>query len=380
MTILMNNWCPMCEEACHDHSSICTVCGTSLEAPPSRSTTAAPLSATNNNDGETFRLIPEFMTQDLRQAGRELRDVLSLSRSLANNDGTGTTNINDDGEWQAIPAELLNPQPTSSQVQPTSKAYLDRMPRFLLETNSSIFRQATMQLTIDGGGADNSSGTSQKISISLVPGEFGPSENCSFSDCPMIVASPRTGKGGKLSESTKQSMIQQEKTLGNQCIVYLERGDGVSFVQKAMLAQDCGAVAVVIGNSLTEPWPYVMQDSNKDGERLGLTIPVAMAKKEDGKHIVDLCAKNEASVTAKFEFQQLSRDCAICTESLKISEKILQLPACGHIFHEACAMKWLTKHHNCPYCRTLLPTDDRDGNTVMPNRGDSSLEWGQYYA
>lgn len=374
MTIPMNNWCPVCEEACHDHSTICTVCGTSLEAPPSRSTTTAPPSASRNTESDNFRLVPEFMTQELRQAGRELRDVMSLTRSLADgNSATGTTNPNDGEEWQAIPAELLNPQPASSRDQPTSKAYLDRMPRFVLDTNSSIFRSATMQLLIVKNGEAT---TNQKLSFSLVPGEFGPSGNCSFSDCSFLVASPRTGKGGRLSDLTQQR-IQQEQSQGKKCILYFDRGDGVSFVEKAMLAQNCGAVAVVIGNSLSEPWPYVMQDSRKDGVRLGLSIPVAMAKKEDGKAIVDLCAA-KVEVIANFEFQQLSRDCAICTDSLAVSQKILQTPACGHIFHEACAMKWLTKHHNCPYCRTLLPTDDRDGNSVMPNRGDSS-QWERYY-
>eukprot|EP00980_Cylindrotheca_fusiformis_P031171 scaffold25929_cov255-Cylindrotheca_fusiformis.AAC.3 len=156
----------------------------------------------------------------------------------------------------------------------------------------------------------------------------------------------------------------------------MERGDGIPFVQKAMLAQECGAAAVVIGNSMSDPWPYVMQDSKGDAERLGLSIPVAMAKLEDGQRLV---ASSQGTRTCNFRFQQLSRDCAICCELLQIAQKILQIPTCGHIFHESCALQWLTKHHTCPYCRYQLPTDDKDGNQVVRNRGYSSLEWSRYY-
>lgn len=356
MTIPMDNWCSTCQEACHDHTSICTICGSTLEAPPSASSTTSSRRSASAATVDAFRLVPEFLTDEIRQASREFRNAL-----LPNNNNNNSNNE----EWQQIPEELLQPDSSTSRDQPTSKTYLARLPRFLLEKKSSIFRQATLEVSGDGAS---------KKKFQLVPGEFGPSTNTNLTGCQLVVANPRTGKGG-LSEGTK-------KEIQKGAIVYMERGDGIPFVQKAMLAQECGAAAVVIGNIMSEPWPYVMQDSKGDAERLGLSIPVAMTKMEDGKTIVEQCDSSHnktTTSTGNFRFQQLSRDCAICCDSLAISQKILQIPPCGHIFHEKCALLWLTKHHTCPYCRYQLPTDDKDGNQVVRNRGDSSLEWGQYY-
>jgi hypothetical protein len=304
------------------------------------------------------------LTEEIRQASREFRDVL-LPNNINNNINN---NIHRNGEqagdeWQEIPSELLQPDSSAIRDQPTSRSYLAKLPRFVLEEKSSIFRQATLEIS-------SSSSSKSKSKFQLVPGEFGPSHDLNLSECQFVVANPRTGKGG-LSKETKQEI--QKGT-----IVYMERGDGIPFVQKAILAQDCGAAAVVVGNSMSEPWPYVMQDSKGDAETLGLSIPVAMAKIEDGKTIVEQCGKNRETL-GNFRFQQLSRDCAICCESLQIAQKILQIPSCGHIFHEKCALLWLTKHHTCPYCRYQLPTEDKDGNQVVRHVGDSSLEWGRFY-
>jgi hypothetical protein len=389
MTIPLNNWCSTCQEGCHDHSSICTVCGSTLEAPPSSirnshntTTSTRSSAATATAAADAFRFVPEFLTEEIRQASREFRDVLLPNNNNNNiniNDNNNNNNRNGEqagDEWQQIPSELLQPDSSTVRDQPTSRSYLAKLPRFLLEEKSSIFRRATLEISSKSNRKSNSkskSGTDDdgRKKFQLVPGEFGPSHDLNLSECQFVVANPRTGKGG-LSEETKQEI--QKGT-----IVYMERGDGIPFVQKAILAQECGAAAVVVGNSMSEPWPYVMQDSKGDAETLGLSIPVAMAKIEDGKTIVEQCGGENRETFGNFRFQQLSRDCAICCESLQISQKILQIPSCGHIFHEKCALLWLTKHHTCPYCRYQLPTEDKDGNQVVRHVGDRSLEWGRFY-
>jgi hypothetical protein len=374
MTIPMNNWCSTCQEGCHDHSSICTICGSTLESPPSsirnsNNTTTSTRSSAATAAADAFRLVPEFLTEEIRQASREFRNVL-LPNNNNNINNDSNRNGEQAGEWQQIPTELLQPNSSSVRDQPTSRSYLAMLPRFVLEEKSSIFRQATLEISSKSNSKSGAEDDGRK-QFQLVPGEFGPSHDLNLSECQFVVANPRTGKGG-LSEETRQE-IQKGS------IVYMERGDGIPFVQKAILAQECGAAAVVVGNSMSEPWPYVMQDSKGDAEALGLSIPVAMAKIEDGKTIVEQCGKTNRETLGNFRFQQLSRDCAICCESLQISQKILQIPSCGHIFHETCALLWLTKHHTCPYCRYQLPTEDKDGNQVVRHRGDSSLEWGRFY-
>ena len=64
------------------------------------------------------------------------------------------------------------------------------------------------------------------------------------------------------------------------------------------------------------------------------------------------CLSCELTITAQ------SSDCPVCCENLQNSETVIQLPGCGHIFHESCALVWLKSHNTCPYCRRELPTDD----------------------
>nr|XP_027079556.1 E3 ubiquitin-protein ligase AIP2-like [Coffea arabica] len=52
-------------------------------------------------------------------------------------------------------------------------------------------------------------------------------------------------------------------------------------------------------------------------------------------------------------------ECAICTESLVLNDKMQELP-CKHIFHPPCLKPWLDEHNSCPICRHQLRTDDHD--------------------
>jgi hypothetical protein len=243
-------------------------------------------------------------------------------------------------------------------------------------------------------------------------GEFGPvGRELDFLQSPIVVCSPLTGKGGKLSSttthlirqlsshrnimattattaesSTSQSQPPKPPTNQRNVLAFLQRGDDVTFVQKAMLAQEAGAAAVVIGNNTSIVWPYVMKDSKNEAQKLGLNIPVAMIKEEDFKQVLRLykqyhhdkhrqqqhageshCTPDEdqaggqgpcyMACNLRIEKSQ-SKDCVVCCEKLDVGDTVMQLPDCGHIFHSDCALAWLVSHNTCPYCRWELPTDD----------------------
>lgn len=43
-------------------------------------------------------------------------------------------------------------------------------------------------------------------------------------------------------------------------------------------------------------------------------------------------------------------DCAVCMDQFMPAERGKRVP-CGHVFHEACLMTWLSLHQSCPLCR-----------------------------
>jgi hypothetical protein len=251
-------------------------------------------------------------------------------------------------------------------------------------------------------------------------------------DSELVMAFPLTGRGG-LSEEIKTQIAHLRRknsqrsmddndngddkmksgdigtASATKVIVFMVRGDGLTFVQKVLMAQEAGAAAVIIGNNTPSPWPYVMKDSKGEAEKLGrqVLIPVAMVKEVDAQQILRMFEKQKQMVEQRkyllsslavpkqiiitkeksqgqqtqpicsqkqqeqrqpnrYNFHLLcnlqiatqSCDCAVCCERLEYSEKVLQVPGCGHIFHEACALVWLQSHNTCPYCRRELPTDD----------------------
>ncbi len=54
-----------------------------------------------------------------------------------------------------------------------------------------------------------------------------------------------------------------------------------------------------------------------------------------------------------------SVECAVCLSVVDEGEKVRQLPACGHVFHQECINMWLSSHASCPVCHgKAAPADE----------------------
>lgn len=169
----------------------------------------------------------------------------------------------------------------------------------------------------------------------------------------VVLASPRTGRGGSLSADCLAQIQCSTKPV----LLYFDRGD-ITFVAKSIIAQKAGAVACLIGNHVADPWPYIMKDSKKEAASCDLRIPTILIPKHAG---VKLKALGTQQLLAHLDISQTTQgDCVVCTESFAKGATVVRLPECGHLFHEACALPWLQNHNTCMYCRRELPTDDED--------------------
>lgn len=346
------NWCPSCDETCDDHSRICTVCGTHLEYPRENR-------SSSTNDATTISVLPLELAEETRRAGRELRELLRHIQAQINDTGREQRELLLDiqqaaQEWQTIPAAWLNPS-SSVPDRPTSMDYLQQMPRIhMSDKSTSIF--STASLTVGSRRME------------AIPADFGPAvtDKVCLSGSLIRVG---TGKDGLSSEAKRQA---------RQNILFFTRGD-LTFAEKANLAQELGATAVVIGNHVSEPWPYVMKDSKRQAH--DLKIPVVMIKLADANWISSSQQQHQqegAVVECILDIVTNSKECVVCQETYEMGHTVLRLP-CGHCFHEACALAWLTRHNTCPYCRSELPTDDADYEAERRRRMTSSGSQVEYY-
>lgn len=434
-----NNWCPDCEEACHDHSTMCTVCGAPLVAPPPTTTTTTAV-----------RLVPDSLSEHVRVTSGELRGLLQNLQSridavhTAQDDLWEQLVVRERDVWQLIPAALWDPQPptepTSGNRQSTATAALAALPRTVLTAHSSFFHQCTLNFGVRvaagrGGGDDDgtngvpSTSTPPPIPESMiaVPGEFATtrqsahtatattSTTCGSSSeegigsalSPTVVASATllvaefTADGRELSESTRQAIHRAVHDDDDEpkpapatsataatrgVLLYVWRGGGRTFRHTARLAQEAGAAGCIVGNHVADPWPYTMRDSAGTAAKHGppLRIPVVMASQHDGRRIqqfVQSCAKAAALTTTTITAQctlslqttthAAAPDCCVCTEVFTVGNSVLKLPQCGHVFHEDCAVTWLSQHNTCPYCRHELPLQDAEQERERRRRGNN---------
>ncbi|KAL7558636.1 hypothetical protein ACA910_019466 [Epithemia clementina (nom. ined.)] len=284
-----------------------------------------------------MRQMLETVRQQIREAGQAQQELLAQVQSLRQ-------------QWQDIPAALLDPQfgnANNNGSRPTSKKFLDELPRVVLQEHSPLLYQATLQ--IDG---------LPEMEGRL--GDFDQPIRTLDQSGKLVIAQPRTGLGG-LSRDTKSLVYDGKDNAKTSTILCFERGDGVTFVQKAFMAQNLGAVACIIANHVAEPWPYVMKDSKKEASNNGgLRIPTVMIKKSDAEHIWNLDHKATTHYSARLAISQPVRDCVVCTDALASGTTVMRLPPCGHVFHQDCVLQWLHKHNTCPFCRRELPTDDEE--------------------
>ena len=137
-------------------------------------------------------------------------------------------------------------------------------------------------------------------------------------------------------------------------VVVVERGGGITFARKALLAQRAGAAAVVCIQS-AEVWPYVATDAAGEISS-SLTIPFVTIRRGDGARLKALLARSSAAPPPAVVSLLSSDDheCTICYDNL-VGGAAVVMP-CSHVFHEACLLKWLSRRSTCPVCRSDLPT------------------------
>ena len=451
------DWCEICEEV-STHSKICEVCGEDLVGRPAAaaagSGTPAALAAASMSQEEAATILSAVEAHRIGAASAsaavssgEGPSIASVAQSWASQDqellreavrtATGAIATGDggggDGEWQTPPPEAMNPSAASGKDRtPTSRECIERIPRIAVGTNSSILHECciTVQPPVKCGpfgGCGGSAGNAIKRKLhtydSAVVAEFGPAPPYSHTGR-LVLCHPSTGRGGL--EPTTISSLSANSNYPT--IAYMERGEGVTFVRKALMAQAAGASAVIVGNNCGV-WPYVMQDSageatkgvvkmgnlkcdiddddGKEGAKdaddkdtepdskpkddsTGLKIPVVMVKRSDGNYIRKLLEQSPGCTTRCTIAAKVLGEkggCIICTDKFDVGDTVMRLPSCSHCFHEKCALTWLTKHNTCPMCRRELPTDDKEyesrrraeGRSHAAASGDSAgLETSQW--
>lgn len=299
------DWCEICEEV-STHAKICEVCGEDLVERPAGSgsgsaTTAAAAAAAASGSAaaaagasmsheEAATILSAVEAHRIGSAAAaatassdEGPSITSVAQSWATQDQqllleavrTATGNIatgdaGDRGEWQAPPPEAMNPSAASGKDRPTSRECIERIPRIAVGPHSSILHECciTVQPPVmcgPFGGCGGSAGNPIKRKVhtydSAVVAEFGPAPPYTQNGR-LVLCHPATGKGG-LEPTTMASLSSNSNY---PTIAYMERGDGVTFVRKALMAQAAGASAVVIGNNCGV-WPYVMQDSADEANK-----------------------------------------------------------------------------------------------------------------
>ena len=302
------DWCEICEEV-STHAKICEVCGEDLVERPAESSSGSGATSTGSDAAaasgspaaagasmsheeaatilsavEAHRIGSASAAAAATASSDEGPSITSVAQSWATQDQellleavrTATGNIatgdagGDGGEWQAPPPEAMNPSAASGKDRPTSKECIERIPRIAVGPHSSILHECciTVQPPVmcgPFGGCGGSAGNPIKRKVhtydSAVVAEFGPAPPYTQKGR-LVLCHPATGKGG-LEPTTFASLSANSNY---PTIAYMERGDGVTFVRKALMAQEAGASAVIIGNNCGV-WPYVMQDSADEARK-----------------------------------------------------------------------------------------------------------------
>ena len=371
-------YCPSCDEECEASSStMCLTCGDNLVASDNNT------SQQRSNSNETAAAGVSFSTRGVAQllasaipTGGNVDALLPIMNQF--NSGAGENNGIADIQ-DLLPPEALNPQSGTARHRPVSQKILDGLARTVLTRHSAELFEAHLCLHKPREITDLSPMGSECISFNAVPGEFAmqyqTDHKRNSKTAALVIFSPRTTKGGLSSETLAQITKLQQNRLP--FVAYVERGDGITFVQKALACQRAGqiensdvslCIGVVVGNNTTggnEIWPYTMQDNRNEAKKFGLKVPVVMIRRDDGarlvKYATESAASNQQYIPCQIKIDpKEAHTCPVCTDSFTPGATIIRLPSCGHVFHEYCVLAWLSKHNTCPFCRKELPTDDED--------------------
>lgn len=399
-------YCLSCEEDFPGCGTMCQTCGDTLVLRPT---------VVGNNENVTQQ---SSHTREHRQndTGMSPLDMAMLATSMGgtinggamidpymfaslanqlrgnpNGGGVGQTGIED--LVGVLPPEAFDPQTGTIGSRPASQKALDNLKRTVLLPESAELFDAQVRLfeqqRIDDPLMPLSVSLKSSLVLNAVPGEFlhKKRRHPNWCSSALVICSPRTVKGGKLSTKTLSeiSFLRQHRI---PFICFVERGDGVTFVQKALVCQRAGemtgndyrskesmCIGVIVGNTTSGPgkeiWPYTMQDNGGEAQKFGLTVPVVMIRRDDGIRLLQWSSAE--NITSSKDMQTYtpcqisihskeadSHTCPVCTDSYAPGDTIIRLHLCGHVFHESCALAWLKSHNTCPFCRKELPTDDDD--------------------
>lgn len=373
MTIPLVNWCPDCAETRSDHATLCTTCGTNLTTPPRRQPPNNPSLLPTLNEVLVVQNIADQRSRQANEMGtsagidaadhREMvnffRRVTDVTNQISSETEAFGTQLATAGvELEAANTELFSLLENLTQQVDSLQHHLidtglpaplpggnghgvpqdvlDKLPRVSLTERSAILKDAILTLRSDN---------EENISIDVVPAEFGAIQvDLSNVRCIVRDRSTRPDANHDIKDS----------------ILVLRRGE-IAFAQKARMAQQRGALGVVIVNDRASPWPYVMTDSTN--RSFDITIPVVMVPQGT------VLPKGEG-LNASLKIQDnTDMICCVCTESF-CNTTIIQLPKCNHRFHEACALTWLSSHNSCPYCRSVVYSS---GGTITENNGSQEV-------
>ena len=375
------NWCPTCLERCDDHPTVCTVCGDTLvvriRAPPAGGGNSSGGIAPTSS-GSLGAAAAVGINRPPGLAGV----TLPLAEILGGGIGGG-------GGGETAPAEAMDPSAAaSSSGRVASRECVASMRRTTIDGSSSVLHECAVQIVPPPSRDGNTLKRPPSVTFEATVGEFGPRPPYSVSGRAVIFCPPM-GNGGRLSGETASALSPGGG--GRSTVAYMERGGGVTFAAKALLAQRAGASAVVLGNN-SAVWPYVMKDSKGEAVRDGLTIPVVMLSRSDGERLRRLVTSHREDDSATVRCLMTSKrkegvECIICAEPYAVGDTMIQMPTCSHCFHEKCALMWLNGHNTCPTCRRELPAEDgeyesdrrRRARTHAGGEGDGEgLDEGQW--
>lgn len=400
-------YCPSCDEECDATShSMCLTCGDELVSIAPTSAASNGSDGRSQHDNETARGLAQLLLANtINNANHDHNGVVAALIPLVarlDNRGTAGQNGGISDVQDLLPPEALNPQSGTSMHRPVSEKILNGLKRTVLTQHSAELFEAHVCLYPSRRFSDLSpSMEGESISFNAVPGEFEIQTNDDQTRrihpkmaAALVICSPRTIKGGLSSETlAKIAKIAKHRI---PYIAYVERGDGITFVQKALACQRAGQVddtgkslciGVIVGNTTlggNEVWPYTMQDHRNESHQFGLNVPVVMIRRADGATLVKFAAQATESGASEQQYTPCeikvdtkeAHSCPVCTDSYEPGATIIRLPFCGHVFHDYCATAWLTKHNTCPYCRKEFSTDDEEYERERRRREASAANLG----